>query len=103
MLINYGGNGLDELVKDGVVVVDFFAPWCGPCKMIMPEIEALANKRTDVKFIAVNVDDYRDLALENNVKSIPTLVVYKDGKEVDRRNGFAPQAQLEKWIDTFVK
>lgn len=98
MIKEYAGNDYNEIIKDGVVVVDFFATWCGPCKMLAPEFKDLADEMTDVTFVTVDIDNYRDLAVENKVVSVPTLVLYKDGEEVSRRSGFAPKAQLQKWV-----
>ena len=67
-----------------LVVVDFFADWCMPCVMLAPVIEELANNMKEVKFAKINVDDNQELAEEYEVRSIPTLIFFKDGKEVDR-------------------
>ncbi|MGL4950360.1 MAG: thioredoxin [Mycoplasma sp.] len=77
--------GLDK----GVVLVDFFAEWCGPCKMLLPIIDDIANTWKDGKVIKVNIDDIPELAEKFGVQTIPTLVYLKDGKEVERSIGFA--------------
>lgn len=82
----------------GLVLVDFYADWCGPCKMVGPIVEDLSNQINDVGFRKVNVDDENDLASLYNVRSIPTLILFKDGKELDRIVGFAPKPKLESWI-----
>lgn len=101
-MYDYQGEDLKDLVNEGVVLVDFFATWCNPCKMILPQLEQLKKEREDINIVKVNVDDYRDLAVNNKVSSIPTLVLFKDGVEVDRRGGFAPKDAIEKWIDSFM-
>ncbi len=75
-------------------LVDFYADWCGPCKMLAPLIEELAGELTDVKVGKVNVDENQDLAAEFGVMSIPTVVALRDGKEVQRTVGFTSKAKL---------
>ena len=70
----------EVLDSDKPVIVDFWAPWCGPCKMILPIIEELSTELTDVKVGKINVDEQEDLAREYGIMSIPTLLVFKDGK-----------------------
>jgi len=84
----------DELINNShkLVVVDFFAEWCMPCLMIAPVIEELAEKMKDIKFTKVNIDDNQKLANKYNISTIPCLVIFKDGKEVDRITG-AHQAE----------
>ncbi len=77
----------EVLESSGTVFVDFWAPWCGPCRMTSPFVDAAAEERTDVKFCKVNVDEEPDVANMFNVMSIPTLMVFKDGKSVKREMG----------------
>ena len=99
MINKYSGENFKEMISEGVTLVDFFATWCGPCQMLMPEFEKLAANTEGVKFVTVDIDQYRDLAINSGVKSVPTLVLFKDGVELSRRSGFAPEAQLAKWIE----
>lgn len=85
--------------KDGLVLVDFYADWCGPCRMVGPVVEELSEEITDMNFRKVNVDEEQNLALSYNVRSIPTLILFKDGKEVDRIVGFSPKQRLKTWIE----
>jgi len=72
----------EVLNQKGLVFVDFYADWCGPCKMTSPIIEELANEVKEVKFVKVNVDENPDLASQYNIFSIPTFLIFKDGKVI---------------------
>lgn len=86
--------------QNPVVVVDFWATWCGPCKMIAPTIEALAEQYDGKAVVAkVDVDQAGTVAQQFGIMSIPTIVILKDGKEVDRKVGVLPQASLAAAID----
>jgi thioredoxin 1 len=77
----------------GVVLVDFFADWCGPCKMLGPILEDIdaANKEKDMKLVKLNVDENQNIAMIYNVMSIPTVMIFKDGKIVGQQVGVAPK------------
>ena len=70
----------NELIKEGTTLIDFFADWCGPCKMLGPVIEELSNEYTDIKFAKVNVDDNMDLAEKFSIMSIPQVYMFKTAK-----------------------
>ena len=80
------------------VLVDFWAKWCGPCKMIAPVVEEISNELTDAKFIKVDVDENEDLANKYDIMSIPTLVVFKNGKPVETLVGFMPKDSLKEAV-----
>lgn len=85
---------------DKPILVDFWAPWCGPCKMVAPELEAVALEYDDKAVIVkVNVDEQQQLANKYNVMGIPTLLLLKDGKELDRIVGYRPRKDLMEIID----
>lgn len=89
----------DEEVKEGIVLVDFYADWCGPCKMMAPILESFSSKHKDIKILKVNVDEEQELGAKYSIMAIPTLMVYKDGKQVDVRQGFASLELLEEMIE----
>ena len=79
---------------DGLVVIDLYADWCGPCRMLAPTVEALEDEYPDVKFCKTNVDDNPELAAKFGVESIPFIAFVKDGALVDRSIGFVPKERL---------
>ena len=81
------------------VLLDFWAVWCGPCKMIAPIVEAIAEEREDIVVGKVNVDDEMELASAFGIASIPTVVLVKDGKVAATSVGYRPKADLEKMLD----
>mgnify|MGYP006274454043 CR=1 FL=1 len=92
-------NTYEDETKTGKVVVDFWAEWCGPCKMLAPIFEELDEEMSDVTFAKVNVDDNQDLSGEKGVRGIPTILLLKDGEEVDRIVGFKPKDALKQNIE----
>jgi thioredoxin 1 len=80
--------------SDKPVLLDFWASWCGPCRMVSPIVDEIARERSDIKVGKINVDEQRDLAAAFNVMSIPTLVVMKDGKAVHQAMGARPKAEI---------
>ena len=94
--INVTVNNFEEEVlnSDKPVLIDFWASWCGPCRMIAPIVEEIAEERSDIKVAKINVDDEPALANKFGVMSIPTLVVMKDGEVVNQAVGVRPKAQI---------
>ena len=97
-----GNNFQTEVLEADVpVLVDFWATWCGPCKMIAPVVEEISIAYKDkLKVGKVNVDDENELAREYRIMSIPTLLLFKNGKVADMVVGFRSKAELEEWIDS---
>ena len=84
----------EVLHSDKPVLLDFWAPWCGPCRMVLPIVEEIAKERQDIKVGKINVDEQPELAAQFGVMSIPTLVVIKDGKIVNQATGARPKAAI---------
>ncbi|MBE6157192.1 MAG: thioredoxin [Firmicutes bacterium] len=84
----------NELIKEGKVLVDFYADWCGPCKMIGPVLEEIASENSDVEIVKVNVDNFENIARSYGIMSIPTLIVFKNGKETNKSIGFVDKNSI---------
>ncbi len=92
--INRNNFSQEVMESDRPVLLDFWAPWCGPCRMVGPVVDEIARERADIKVGKVNVDEQPELAGRFGVMAIPTLVVMKDGKVADRAAGARPKAQI---------
>ena len=92
----------EEFVNNGVVVVDFWAPWCGPCKMLAPVLDEVAIKYPNVKFGQVNVDNAPELAKQYKIMSIPNLCIFKNGELVDRIIGLSDETEISETIDKYL-
>ncbi len=86
----------NEKINGDYVLVDFFATWCGPCKMLGPILE---NVSKNIEVLKVDVDKFENLARNYSVMSIPTLILFKKGQIVDKKIGFIPEVMLNEWID----
>lgn len=91
-------NNFNELTNNGLVLVDFYANWCGPCKMLGTQIEELDLMREDFSIVKINVDEEEELARKFGVMSIPALFLFKDGKLIDNKVGFMSKDDIKDWI-----
>lgn len=89
----------DSEIKEGVVIVDFFATWCGPCRMMAGVLEQADKELQGVKILKVDVDESEKLARKFGVMSIPTIILFKDGKEVDSHIGLMSMQQLRDFVE----
>lgn len=100
-VIQINSNEFEELVlkSDKPVLVDFFADWCGPCKMLLPTLDKLAETQEDISVVKINVDDNVDLAKQYNIRGIPTMLLIKDGDVVDRVSGNKSLDEIIKFLN----
>lgn len=98
-VIELNAESFDDFVSEGERVIDFWAAWCAPCKILSPIVEELAGEMKKVKFGKVDVDKYGELAQRFQILSIPTLLYFKDGEQVNRTSGAIPKEELKKEID----
>ena len=100
-MINIENNFKEEVIDNkGVTIVDFWAPWCGPCKMFGPIFESAKESHSDIKFCKLNVDeDTNNVSKNFGVMSIPTVVAFKDGKEIKRNIGFMSADDLNDFLE----
>lgn len=90
----------EKVKKEGVVVIDFFATWCGPCKMLGPVFEEVGNELSDkAGFYKVDIDESLEVANEYGIQSVPTMLVFKDGEVVDKSVGFIPKANIVSMVE----
>ena len=100
---NIPGTDLNSHIKDNhLVLVDFWADWCAPCKMVAPILEEVAGEYDKVHVIKVNVDESRDIAVEHGVRSIPTMIVFKDGEVVANKVGAATKSEVAELLKSHL-
>ena len=98
-MINHGNDqNFKELIKEGKVIVDFFATWCGPCKMLGPVLENVAERYKDVKFVKIDVDECPNISKEFSIMSVPTLIKFENGNLIDKRIGYQNIEELKNWL-----
>jgi len=98
MIIHLEKENFNDLIAKGKVLVDFYAEWCGPCKMMGPVLEEIASKKSDLVIVKVNVDEHPDLAREYGVMSIPSLLYFENGNMVNKHVGYMPSEMLINWF-----
>lgn len=100
MLVHLGSSEeFKNLVSKGVVLVDMFATWCGPCRMLAPELEKLATEMPDLTIIKVDVDEFEELAEDYGVSAVPTLILFKEGKVAKIQPGFQSVGMLKTFVN----
>jgi len=95
-MIHLENKNFNDLIKEKTIV-DFYANWCGPCKMLGPIFEEVANEY-DIQFVKVDIDNHEKLCREYKVMSVPTLIIFENGKEIKRNIGFISKDKLEEFI-----
>ena len=92
----------DIFSQSNLVLVDFWAEWCGPCKQISPILEEIANEKENLNVLKLNIDENPATPQKYNVRGIPTLMLFKDGKLIDTKIGSLPKSSLEDWINSYL-
>lgn len=98
MIKEFNQENFQEEIKEGLVLVDFYATWCGPCKMMHPIIEEIGKENENLKIIKVDVDKHDELAHKYGIMSIPTIMLFRNGDMVEKNIGFVSKDILEQWI-----
>ena len=94
-ILHVNEENFDKAIQTGTVIADFWAPWCGPCRMLAPILEELAEELTDVQIIKINTDDEINLAKRFGLTSIPTLLLFKDGELIKKTMGYREKDELK--------
>ena len=100
-VVNLTDENFNEETKSGLVLVDFYADWCGPCKMLAPVLDELAAEVTNVKIAKVNVDIARKMTMDFGVSTIPNITILRDGKIMEQSTGFKPKELLINMINSY--
>ncbi|MFA5485216.1 MAG: thioredoxin [Candidatus Pacearchaeota archaeon] len=100
---NLTSENFETQISNGITVIDFWAPWCGPCQMMAPVFEELSNEfENKISFAKVNVDENKDLSIQYNIRGIPTLLIFKEGKLIDQITGFSDKSRLREKFNYLI-
>ena len=94
---------LKDIEKDGVVLLDFYATWCGPCKMLAPQLDSFAAQNTNVRVYKIDIDQNEEISQKFGIQGVPTLALFKDGGLVSQRSGFMPSGVIRDWIYSTIE
>ena len=100
-VIHGNEKDFENLINNDLIVVDFFATWCGPCQMLAPVLEELANADDSFDVVKIDIDSDRDLAIQYDIEAVPTLILFKNGTEIDRTLGFLDENELKNFINKY--
>lgn len=105
MLKHVSEENFEKEVIDskGLILVDFFATWCGPCQMLGPVLERIGNSRAEFDIAKVDIDQAQNLALKYEVEVVPTMVIFKDGKVVDKIEGFMSESEIVEEMSKYME
>ena len=100
MAITEGNQmNFEQSIQKDWVLVDFFATWCGPCRMLSPILEELASERSEINIVKMDIDQNEDIARQFGIMSVPTLVLFHGGQQVAMKTGFMPKEMLMNWLE----
>lgn len=98
-VIHGNESSFEQLIAGETVLVDFYATWCGPCKMLGPVLEEMAEERNIISIVKIDVDECPSLAQRYGIMSVPSLLLFKNGQLVDSQTGFMPKELIQEWIE----
>jgi len=101
-LVNATDNSFNDDVKEGLVLVDFWAEWCGPCRLVGPVLEKIAEENSKIKIVKLNVDENPVTSAKFTIRSIPTLLIFKDGQQVDSIIGAVPKNAILSKLNLYI-
>ena len=92
----------DVIENNNITIVDFWAPWCGPCKQFLPVFEQVSTENENIDFIKLNIDENPETPSNLGVRGVPTVIIFKDGEVIDAKSGFMAPKDLQAWIDESI-
>lgn len=92
----------EVLKSEKMVIVDFFATWCGPCQMLMPVLKEIASETENYDIVEIDVDEAQELAMNYGIEAVPTMIIFKNGMEIDRIGGYYPKEDLLEELERYI-